>query len=153
MRGNGDTIGLDQRQVTAAGADLEVGVKFLAGHGQVIIRGENHHIPAGRDRHVRGGTGICIRESPFRQIAGVVGQVPTIQGLNSVGRIVDLDPIGVLAELVHQRGAVVRCHELRNIKRTAVKQPAGFKRFQAQATAKLVFSRAALPLAPSSLPP
>ena len=132
VRGDGCAVGLNQRQGAAVGADFEVGMELLAGHREIVARGENHQVPAGRYRHIGHRTGIRVGKPPFCEVARVVGQIPAVKGLYSVGGIVNLDPIGVLAEFVHQRGIIVGGHELRDIERAAVEQPAGFERLRAR---------------------
>ena len=88
-------VWLDQREISAATIEREVGVQRRIGTRAVFSRGENYQPRICLECHVR--------KLPQIQIGGRVGQVPAGQIRWRVARVVNLDPVGRFAIVIAQR--------------------------------------------------
>ena len=91
-------VGLDQREVLAAGAQLEVRVQLRTGDGAVLVRAEHQQVRVVGDD--LGG------ERPLGEVRGIVCQVPAVQVDRRARGVLELDPVAELAVFVRQRGGV-----------------------------------------------
>ena len=86
--------GVDQGQVLSAARELEVRVQRARRDPAVLVRGEDHQVPAVGDHRAR-------LEDPLGELPRVVGQGPTTQVHRAgPGHVVDLDPILTVAVLI-----------------------------------------------------
>ncbi len=103
-QGGGDrAVRPHQRQVLAAGGQVEAGVQGRARHGAVLARGKHHQKTARLEAH--------RREAPFGEVVGVVREEPPVEVHRDGAGVVQLDPVRVIPVLVRQR-APVAGHEL-----------------------------------------
>ena len=99
---NSRSVRADEREVTAGSIQLEVRVQRCAWRPTVLARREHYQIAAGGE--------VAGRQTPFPEIAGLVGEEPAVQRHCRRAGIEQLNPIRALAIFVEHRAGVCR-HE------------------------------------------
>ena len=97
-----------EREVLAAGIELEIGMQVRRVRMAVLPRSPDLQKPTRGHGHGR--------EPPLRRIKRAVGQEPAVQIHRLRIRIVNLNPVGRRAILVHNPRRI-RCHDLRDHRR------------------------------------
>ena len=103
FRRHGRTVRTNQGQILPFAAQLEIRVELEPRHASVLCRGKDDQVGVGVEQS--GG------ESPFGEVVGLVGEIPSGQVHNLCAGIVDLDPVLFLAINIVEP-LVVDCHEL-----------------------------------------
>ena len=96
-------------------------MQWRGGINPIFAGSKNDEVSAGIQRHGRKG--------PFVQIRGIIGEMITAERDRRTIRIVDFDPIGILAILVLQTCFIIR-HELGNARRAQDRQDGRQKKQQ-----------------------
>ena len=99
FRRDGHPIRPHQREIAAARVEAEIGVQGRTRHAAVFARSKH-------DKKSAGGE-ICRGERPFSEVAGVIGEIPTVEIDGGAAGIVDLDPVRRVTIFVEQTTAVI----------------------------------------------